>query len=61
MNYSISKEKGGQWFCHQVDSKEAVPGSFGDKKKAVKVAARLNGMSVEDFLKERMKNDKENN
>ena len=61
MNYSISKEKGGQWFCHQVDSKEAVPGSFGDKKKAVKVAARLNGLTVKEFLKERKKNDKENN
>ena len=55
MIYSISKEKGGQWFCHPVDSKEAVPGSFGDKKKAVKVAARLNGMTVKEFLKERKK------
>lgn len=61
MNYSISKEKGGQWFCYPVDSKEAVPGSFGDKKKAVKVAARLNGMTVKEFLKERKNNDKENN
>jgi hypothetical protein len=61
MIYSISKEKGGQWYCHPVDSKEPVPGSFGDKKKAVKVAARLNGMTVKEFLKERKKNDKENN
>lgn len=53
MNYSISKEKGGQWFCHPVDSKEAVPGSFGDKKKAAKVAARLNGTTVKEFMKER--------
>lgn len=53
MQFDISKEKGGQWFCHQ-DGK-VVPGSYGDKKHATKHAAKLNGMTTKEFLKERKK------
>jgi len=51
MEYIIQKEKGGQYFISK-DGK-AVPGSYGDKKKVIKQAAKLNGMTTKDFLKER--------
>lgn len=57
MKYTVDKEKGGQWFCHPVDSMNPVQGSFGDKKKAVSTAAKMNGMTVKEFLKERKKAD----
>lgn len=53
MEFDISKEKGGQWFCHQ--NGQVVPGSYGDKKHAIKYAAKLNGMTTKEFLKERKK------
>ena len=51
MEYDIQKEKGGQYFITK-DGKP-VPGSYGDKKKVIKQAARMNGMTTKDFLKER--------
>lgn len=34
LGYTVSKEKGGQWYCHQVGFPYVpVFGSFGDKKK----------------------------
>ena len=51
MEFDISKEKGGQWFCHQ--NGQVVSGSYGDKKHAIKIAARLNGMTTKEFLKKR--------
>ena len=53
MEFDISKEKGGQWFCHH--NGKVVPGSYGDKKHAIKHAAKLNGMTTKEFLKERKK------
>lgn len=53
MEFDISKEKGGQWFCHK--NGQVVPGSYGDKKHAIKHAAKLNGMTTKEFLKERKK------
>ena len=53
MEFDIAKEKGGQWFCHQDG--QVVPGSHGDKKHAIKYAAKLNGMTTKEFLKERKK------
>ena len=49
MEFDISKEKGGQWFCHQDG--QPVPGSYGDKKHAIKIASKLNGMTIKEFLK----------
>lgn len=51
VKYDIAKEKGGQWYCH--DGKVIVPGSYGDKKHAIKTAARLNGITTKEFLKKR--------
>ena len=39
MEYEVVKEKGGQYYITK-DGK-AVPGSYGDKKKVIKQAARL--------------------
>lgn len=54
MEYEVVKEKGGQYYITK-DGK-AVPGSYGDKKKVIKQAARLNGMTTKEFLKERKVN-----
>jgi len=55
LDYAVMKEKGGQWFCYNVSTKEPVPGSHGDKKKVLHKAAELNGMTLKQFLKERKK------
>lgn len=52
MKYEVSKEKGGQYYAHpQGEPTNAVKGSFGDKKKAIKVAARLCGISAKEYTK----------
>ena len=54
MKYTVSKEKGGQWYVHPIDDKKSpVPGSYGSKKEALKTAAKLNGIPLKDFLKYR--------
>lgn len=56
LTYTVSKEKGSsRWFCHQVGSKIPVPGSYGDKKKALHIAAEMNGLPFKQYLKERKK------
>lgn len=55
LTYTVSKEKGGKWFCHQVGSKTPVPGSHGDKKKALHMAADLNGLPYKQYMKIRKK------
>lgn len=51
MKYDIQKEKGGQW-CVTCEG-QIVPGSYGDKKKVIKQASKMNGMTTKEFLKER--------
>ena len=49
--YEVSKQKGGQYFCHPVGKPTApVKGSFGDKRYAIKIAARLCGVTVKEFI-----------
>lgn len=56
MKYSVKKEKGNKnWFCYEVESNKIVPDSYGDKKKTLKIAAKLNCVSLKEFLKERRK------
>lgn len=58
MEYEVSKQKGGQYYCHPRGSPEKpVKGSFGDKKKAVKVAARLCGITTKEYIERRKKNN----
>lgn len=50
LGYTVSKEKGGQWYCHQVGFPYVpVFGSFGDKKKALHVAAEMCGLPYKEF------------
>lgn len=53
--YDIAKERGGQWYCHQDGV--IVPKSHGDKKHAIKIASRMNGMTTKEFLKVRKVNE----
>ena len=56
MEYSVSKQKGGQYFAHlEGHPEQPIKGSFGEKKHAAKFAAKLMGMSVKEFLSERRK------
>lgn len=51
----VLKEKGGRWFI-QKDGKP-VPGSYNsDKKKVIKQAAQMEGMTTKEFLKARKVN-----
>ena len=51
ITYEVSKEKGGQWYAHKVGCKEAIPGSRGDKKPAMKVAATCMGITLKEYMK----------
>ena len=53
MNFDVMKEKGGQYYITHQGQK--VPGTFGEKKKVIKQAAHMNGLTVKDFLKQRKK------
>ena len=58
MEYTISKQKGGQYFSHpEGHPEQPIKGSFGEKKHAAKFAAKLMGMSVKEFLSERRKHN----
>ena len=51
MEYTISKQKGGQYFAHpKAHPEQPIKGSFGEKKHAAKFAAKLMGISVKEFL-----------
>lgn len=56
LTYTVSKEKGGKWYCHQVGY-PGIPvfGSFGDKKKALHVAADSMGLSYKEYMALRRK------
>lgn len=51
ITYEVSKERGGQWYAHMTGSNEAIPGSRGEKKKAMKVAANCMGISLKEYMK----------
>lgn len=58
MNYEVSKEKGNEnWFCYEISSNNIIPDSYGDKKKALKIAAKLNSLTLKEFLKSRKGGD----
>jgi len=50
MEYIVAKEKGGRYFVHHKDSKTPVPGSFGDKRHAIRVAATCEGITAKEYI-----------
>ena len=52
LTYDIAKERGSsRYYAHHVDTpKVPVPGSFGDKKKALHVAADSMGLDYKDYM-----------
>ena len=54
MDYIVSKEKGGKYYVHPSDNpKTPIPGSYGDKRKAIKIAAHLMGITPKAYIKNR--------
>lgn len=52
LTYVVSKEKGGQYYCHKVGFPYIpVMGSFGDKKHALKFAADSMGLPLKEYMK----------
>ncbi len=52
--YEVSKEKGGRYYVHPFGVPSSpVKGSFGDKKKAIKIASRLCGTTVKEYISAR--------
>ena len=56
LTYTVSKEKGGQWYCHMVGY-PGIPlfGSFGTKKHALHCAADSMGLPYKDYMALRRK------
>jgi len=51
LEYEVAKEKGGQYYVHPWGCpSSAVKGSFGDKRKALKIAARMCGITVKEYM-----------
>lgn len=56
LNYTVSKEKGGQWYCHMVGFPNVpVFGSFGSKKEALHFAADMCGLPYKEYMQLRQK------
>ena len=54
--YEIAKQKGGQFYVHPWGVPSSpVKGSFGDKRHATKIAARLCGMTPAEYADARKK------
>lgn len=54
MDYEVSKEKGGQYYAHPSGKpNQPIKGSFGEKRKAIRFAARLCRLTVKEYMKER--------
>lgn len=52
LSYVVSKEKGGQYYCHMVGFPYIpVMGSFGTKKHALKCAADSMGLPLKEYMK----------
>lgn len=51
IDYEVAKQKGGQYYCHPVGlPHQPVKGSFGDKRYAIKIAARLCGLTAKEYI-----------
>lgn len=60
MEYMVSKEKGNNlYYVHKVGDKTPIPGTYGDKKKAMKTAAKMNGVDLKTFLRMRKECEQE--
>lgn len=57
MEYIVEKEKGGLYYVRHIDDPKPIKGSFGDKKFAIKFAARLCGVSTKEYTKLRKSED----
>ncbi len=60
LNFTISKEKGGQWYAHRVGFSSipcAIDGcrTFGDKKNALHNAAIMQGLPYKEYMRLRNK------
>ena len=54
--YDITKERGANIYYVVYDG-ERVSAPFKDKKAAARLAAKMNGMTMKEFMKERKQND----
>lgn len=58
LKYAVSKEKGGQYYVHPVGYPNVrLPGSHGDKKKALHFAADAHGIPYKEYVKLRKKEE----
>jgi hypothetical protein len=49
--YEVSKEKGGRYYVHPFGvPSDPVKGSHGEKKKAIRIAAKLCGMTAKEYI-----------
>lgn len=52
LTHQIAKEKGGRYYVHETATpKKPIPDSFGDKKYALRFAAKCMGISYKEYLK----------
>lgn len=59
LEYEVAKEKGGQYYVHPWGCpSSAIKGSFGDKRKALKIAARMCGITVKEYMNIKKQEDK---
>ena len=57
MRFDVRKETGGKYYIvNTAFPNEPLKGSFGEKKKVMKNAAKMNGISYKEFLKYRKEN-----
>lgn len=58
LKYTVSKEKGGQYYVHFVGNPNIpLAGSYGDKKKALHFAANAQGITYKEYMKLRKKEE----
>lgn len=51
LQFEVSKEQGGQYYAHPAGHPESpLKGTFGDKKTALKMAAKRCGMTLKEYL-----------
>lgn len=50
MEYIVAKEKGGRYYVHHKGAKTPIPGSFGDKRHAIRVAATCEGITAKEYI-----------
>lgn len=54
LKYLVSKEKGGRYYAHEsATPSKPLPGSFGDKKHALRFASKREGISFKEYMKYR--------